>query len=55
MYYIYDITKKMKSGSIIIYTDNKRLVRAINKKETKVLEYVLKGLAAISKIKRLID
>ena len=55
VYYIYNIIKKVKLGLITIYTDNKRLARAVNKKETKVSEYVLEGSVAIAEIKRLIN
>jgi len=51
---IVSATQNMSAGEIVIYNDNKKLVRRINNKITKASECTLEAGAVVERIKRLL-
>ena len=54
VWFIYQITKNISVGLITIYSNNLKIVRAINCKGQKASQCVTNRLAAVQEIKRLI-
>ena len=54
IYYIYLKIKGVLVRSIKVYTDNYKIVKRVNKKVFKVIEYITDGSLSVSKIKQLI-
>ena len=55
VWYIYNITKYIIRGLLIIYTDNKKVARAVNSTLSKTLQVATDGAESIEEFKRLIN
>ena len=45
------LTRNIRYRSIAVYSDNKRLIQAINKPNNKISDFALEGVASIDEIK----